>query len=289
MGPVDPLLETLRGHNLLTCGQLRDLDGIAQECAAVEELLQELEQREWLTAYQADHLRRGRGERLVVGPYVLLEPLGGGGMGQVFRARHRLLERVAALKRIHPDHQPNPRMAERFLREVRAGAALAHPNIVTVYDFYQDGDEFYLSMEFIPGTDLDCHVERHGPLPVVPACDYIRQACLGLQHAHGRGVVHRDIKPRNLIVSPDNQVKIIDFGLARRDSDSTITSPGMGMGTPDYISPEQAVHPHEVDGRTDIYSLGCTLYHLLAGHAPFALVPFGERVAAHRDAPAPHH
>jgi serine/threonine protein kinase len=281
MGPLDPLLETLRGRNLLTSQQLRDLAIIARECAAVGELLQELERREWLTAYQANRLRRGQGEQLVVGPYVLLEPLDGGGMGQVFRARHRLLERVAVLKRIHPEYQANPRMAERFLREVRAAASLAHPNIVTVYDFYQEGDEFYLPMEFILGTDLHCHVERHGPLSVARACDFVCQACLGLQHAHGRGVVHRDIKPRNLIVSPNGQVKIIDFGLARRDSDPTITSTGM-MGTPDYISPEQAVHAHEVDGRTDIYSLGCTLYYLLAGHAPFAHVHPDERVAAHR-------
>jgi hypothetical protein len=240
-----------------------------------------MEQRQWLTAYQTSHLRRGLGERLVIGPYVLLEPLGRGGMGQVFRARHRLLERVAALKRIRPDHQGNPRVAERFLREVRTAAALAHPNIVTVYDFYPEGDEFILSMELIPGTDLRSYVDRHGPLPVALACDYTCQACLGLHHAHGRGVVHRDIKPGNLIISPDGQVKLIDFGLARRDSDPTITSSRV-MGTPDYVAPEQAVHPHEADGRADIYSLGCTLYHLLAGHPPFAHVHPDERVHAHR-------
>jgi serine/threonine-protein kinase len=275
------LVETLRGRNLLTSLQLADLDGIARDFAGVEEFLQELERREWLTAYQADHLRRGLGDRLVVGPHVLLEPLGGGGMGQVFRARHRLVERVVALKRIRPDHQANPRMAERFLREVRAAATLAHPNIVTVYDFYQEGDEFYLSMELIPGTDLHSHVDRHGPLPVALACGYAEQACLGLQHAHGRDVVHRDIKPRNLMVTPDGQVKIIDFGLARRESDPTITSSRM-MGTPDYVAPEQAARPHEADGRADIYSLGCTLYHLLAGRAPFAHLPPVERADAHR-------
>jgi tRNA A-37 threonylcarbamoyl transferase component Bud32 len=201
-------------------------------------------------------------------------------MGQVFRARHRLLERAAALKRIHPEHQANPRIADRFLREVRAVAALAHPNIVTVYDFYQEGDEFYLAMELIQGTDLHAYVDRHGPLPVARACDYIAQACRGLQHAHGRGVVHRDIKPSNLIVSLDGQVRIIDFGLARRDSDSNITLSQV-MGTRDYIAPEQALHSHEVDGRADLYSLGCTLYHLLAGRPPFAHVNMDERVNAH--------
>jgi serine/threonine-protein kinase len=281
MASLDSLVETLRRHDLLTSWQLRDLDRVVREFPAAEPFLHELEQREWLTGYQANHLRRGHGERLVVGPYVLLEPLDGGGMGQIFRARHRLLERVAALKRIRPDHHDNPRMAERFLREVRAAAALAHPNIVTVYDFYQDGDEFYLAMEIVPGADLHSYLDRHGPLPMAVACDYIFQACLGLQHAHGRGVVHRDIKPRNLVVSPDGQVKIIDFGLARRASDTTITS-SRAMGTPDYIAPEQIVRPHEVDGRADIYSLGCTLYHLLAGHTPFAHIHPDERIQAHR-------
>jgi serine/threonine-protein kinase len=280
MDPLELLVATLQRHNLLTSWQLRHVDGVAREFAGGEDFLQELERRGWLTAYQAGHLRHGSGEGLVVGPYVLLEPLGGGGMGQVFRARHRLLERVAALKRIHPDHQSNPRMAERFLHEVRAVAALAHPNIVTVYDFYQEGHEFYLSMEVVPGTDLHSYIDRRGPLPLALACDYTYQACLGLQHAHGRGVVHRDIKPLNLIVSPDSQVKVIDFGLARFGP--TITSSNLGLGTRDYIAPEQGDQAHEVDGRADIYSLGCTLYHLLAGHAPFAHVHPDERVNAHR-------
>jgi serine/threonine-protein kinase len=281
MGLLEPLLETLARHNLLTSWQLGHLGRIARELATAEDLLQKLERLEWLTAYQASHLRRGVGDRLVAGPYILLEPLDSGGMGQVFRARHRLLERVAAHKRIHPDHQANPRMAERFLREVRAAASLAHPNIVTVYDFYQEGDDFYLSMEMIQGSDLHSHLDRHGALPVALACDVTYQACLGLQHAHGRGVVHRDIKPRNLMVSPDGHVKIIDFGLARRNVDSTITATGM-MGTPDYLPPEQADRPHDVDRRADIYSLGCTLYHLLAGHPPFYHVPRDERASAHR-------
>jgi serine/threonine-protein kinase len=287
MDPQHPAVEPLREYNLLTGHQLHDLDGIAGGCATFEELLQELEQREWLTPYQVDALRRGQAERLVAGPYVLLEPRGGGGMGQVFRARHRLLERIAALKRVRPEHQDNPRMAERFLREVRAAAALAHPNIVTVYDFFQAGDAFYISMEFVTGTDLHRHVERHGPLPIASACDYVGQACLALQHAHGRGVVHRDVKPRNLIVTLDGQVKVIDFGLARRDADSTITLPGM-MGTDDYVAPEQTINPHAVDGRADIYSLGCTLYHLLAGRPPFAHLPPDERAAAHRTRRPPH-
>jgi serine/threonine-protein kinase len=279
---LEPLVKKLQSDGLLTSRQFRHLGRVAREFPAVEVFLQELERREWLTAYQAGHLRRGTGDRLVVGPYVLLEPLGGGGMGQVFRARHRLLERVAALKRIHPDRQASPDAAERFLHEVRAVAALAHPNIVTVYDFYHDGDELYLAMEIIPGTDLHSFVERHRPLPVALACDCTYQACQGLQHAHGRGVVHRDIKPRNLVISPDGQVKLIDFGLARQHWAPTITASNVRLGTGDYIAPEQAAHSHEADGRADIYSLGCTLYHLLAGHPPFAHLHPDERVNAHR-------
>jgi serine/threonine protein kinase len=280
MAAPETLVEAILRHHLLASRQLRDIDRIAREFETAGQLLQELERRDWLTAYQAHYLRSGQAERLVVGSYVLLEPLDSGGMGQVFRARHRLLERAAALKRIHPDHQANPRVAGRFLREVRAVAALAHPNVVTVYDFYEEGDEFYLAMELIPGADLHSYVDRHGPLPVALACDYARQACLGLQHAHGRGVVHRDIKPANLIVSPDGQVRIIDFGLARRDSDSNITLSQV-MGTRDYIAPEQAARSHDVDGRADIYSLGCALYHLLTGRPPFAHVNPDERVNAH--------
>jgi serine/threonine-protein kinase len=187
MGTVEDAVETLQKHDLLTSQQLAGLDRVAQEFPNAEALLGELERREWLTGYQARHLRRGQGDRLAVGTYVILEPLSGGFMGQVFRARHRLLERFAALKRIHPRHQDNPQVAQRFLREVRAAAALTHPNVVTVYDFFQEGDEFYLAMEFLPGTNLDAHVRQHGPLPIGLACEYAHQACLGLQHAHGRG------------------------------------------------------------------------------------------------------
>jgi hypothetical protein len=152
-----------------------------------------------------------------------------------------------------------------------------------VYDFFQENGEFYLAMELIPGTDLASHVDRHGLLPVVAACDHAIQACRGLQHAHGRGVVHRDIKPRNLVISPDSHVRIIDFGLARHHWEPTITESGKIFGTLDYIAPEQADDAHTVDGRADIYSLGCTLYFLLAGHPPFAHVAQPhKKVIAHR-------
>src|SRR5262249_42727349 len=155
--------------------------------------------------------------------YILLEVLGRGGMGQVFRARHYLSERIAALKQMRPEQQASQATAERFLREIGAAASLSHAHIVTVYETDRHGASFYLAMEFLPGTDLARHVERHGPLPAALACDYARQAALGLQHAHERGIIHRDIKPSNLIVTPDGQVKVVDFGLALLPSASTLT------------------------------------------------------------------
>jgi hypothetical protein len=137
-------------------------------------------------------------------------------------------------------------------------------------------------MEFLPGTDLEHYVERHGPLPVALACEYVRLACLGLQHAHQRGVVHRDIKPSNLIVTPDGQLKVVDFGLALLASDPSLTRSGQMLGTPDYIAPEQAADAHQVDNRADIYGLGCTFYFLLAGRPPFADVPPTNRARAHQ-------
>jgi serine/threonine protein kinase len=288
MDPLDALVEILRTYHLLTVQQLAELDDIARVSASRQELLRELHQRGWLTAHQADQLHQGLWSQLLVGPYILLERLGGGGMGQVFRARHYLSERIAALKRIRPDQRASQQMAERFLREVRAASALSHPSIVTVYETDRDGDGFYLAMEFLLGTDLEHHVAQHGLLPVDLACDYVRQACLGLQHAHERGVVHRDIKPSNLIVTPDGQVKVVDFGLALVLSDPALTQSGQVMGTPDYIAPEQATNSHQVDCRADIYSLGCTLYYLLVGRPPFADVPPSNRAHAHQTlAPPP--
>jgi len=287
MAPLDALVEMLRTNHLLTRQQLAELDAIARASGGRQELLRELRQREWLTTYQVAQLHQGLWHQLVVGPYILLEPLGGGGMGQVFRARHYLLERIAAVKQIRPEQRATQQMTERFLREVCAAAALAHPNIVTVYDTNRTGDSFYLAMEFLPGTDLAHHVEQHGPLSSVLACDYVRQAALGLQHAHERGVIHRDIKPPNLIVTPDGQVKVVDFGLALLPSAPTLTRPDQIMGTADFIAPEQTTNFHQVDGRADIYSLGCTLYYLLAGRPPFADVPPSDRAHAHRTLPPP--
>ncbi len=270
-----PLLHALRAHRLLESEQLKQLDGTAPGDA--KSLARDLIQRGWLTPYQANQLLNGKGHDLVLGSYILLERLGEGGMGQVFKARHRALGRVCALKLIRKERTGSADAVKRFQREVRSAAAPAHPNIVLAYDADEIAGTHLMVMEYIDGsTDLGKLVKKRGPLPVERACEYVRQAALGLQHAHERGMVHRDIKPANLLLTRDGTlVKVLDMGLARLDQpgddgdSSTMTQEGAIMGTPDYIAPEQALDTHTVDIRADLYSLGCTFYFLLTGRAPF--------------------
>jgi len=203
--------------------------------------------------------------------YRVLKALGSGGMGTVYLAEHKVMKRPVALKVIRPDLTARPEVIDRFRREVEAAARLSHPNIVTSYDAEQAGDCLFLVMEYVEGTDLAAWLALHGPLPVPEACDYVRQAALGLQHAHERGMVHRDLKPQNLMRTATGQVKVLDFGLARlvELAQEGGASAGMLLGTPDYMAPEQANDAHSADIRADVYSLGCTLYQLLGGQVPF--------------------
>jgi tRNA A-37 threonylcarbamoyl transferase component Bud32 len=241
-----------------------------------------------LPAALADHPR-----------YRVLELVGVGGMGAVYKAEHVLMGRPVALKVLNRELIDRPATAERFRREARAAAQLAHPNIVAAFDAEQAGDTHFLVMEYVDGVSLARLVADRGPLPVAEACDYVRQTALGLQHAQERGMVHRDIKPQNLMRTPVGQIKILDFGLARFAMENaadaqpaparpealagSLTLTGMVMGTPDYIAPEQARDAHAADIRADIYSLGCTLYHLLAGHAPFPEGTVVQKVKAHME------
>jgi serine/threonine-protein kinase len=256
--------------------------------AAAEQLLQ----RQWLTAYQVEQLLSSE-PRLVVGPYLLLEVIGEGGMGQVFKARHSLLQRVVALKLIHDDRLGRESEAvQRFEREARAAARLSHPHIVMIYDAGSAGSCYYIAMEHIIGADLARLVREGGPLPVAQACDYIRQAALGLQHAHEHGMVHRDIKPSNLLLTrATNLVKILDLGLARFDeadqTSTSLTREGVVIGTPDFIAPEQARNARKVDIRSDLYSLGASLYFLLTGEPPFPEGSAIEKLLKHQLDPPP--
>jgi serine/threonine protein kinase len=217
--------------------------------------------------------------------YRVVRLLGVGGMGAVYEAEHRVMQRPVALKVINRAYTANAAARERFRREVRAAARLSHPNIVTTYDAEDAGETHFLVMEYVEGTDLGRLVQERGPLPVDRACDYVRQAALGLQYAFEQGMVHRDLKPHNLMLTPDGRVKILDFGLARFASEAAsaagLTGTGLVLGTVDYIAPEQADNAHQADIRSDIYSLGCTLYHLLAGQPPFPSGTPIQKVMAH--------
>ena len=220
--------------------------------------------------------------------YRIVEQLGAGGMGVVFRAEHRLMERQVALKVVNARLLASETAVERFRMEVRAAAKLSHRNIVAAHDAEQEGDLHFLVMEFIEGTDLAGLIGRRGKLSVLHACNYTMQAALGLQHALEQGMVHRDIKPHNLMRTPKGTIKILDFGLARfasqqrtEDEESGLTDEGVTLGTPDYIAPEQARDAKRADIRADIYSLGCTLYFLLSGQPPFPNGTAMEKVLAH--------
>jgi serine/threonine protein kinase len=224
--------------------------------------------------------------------YRVVELLGEGGMGTVYQAEHRIMKRRVALKVINSRLVDSPIAVERFRREVQAAALLSHPNIVIAHDAECVGDIHFLVMELVDGVSLDRLVARKGALPVAHACDYARQAALGLQHAHEHGMVHRDIKPQNLMLTPEGQVKILDFGLARFASENNLigllTESGAMAGTPDYIAPEQAEDARQADIRADIYSLGCTLYFLLTGQPPFPHgSAFQKFLAHHKQAPRP--
>jgi WD40 repeat protein/serine/threonine protein kinase len=277
IGSVTSLLDLLHQLPLLEPEQMAELERVSTSLADARSLAAELVRRDWLTPYQVNQLFQGRGPQLLLGSFVLLERLGEGGMGQVFKARHRKLGRIVALKLIRKERLDNPDAVRRFRREIEAASKLSHPNIVLALDADEVNDTHFFAMEYVEGIDLAKHVKKHGPLPVDVACAYIRQAALGLQHAHERGMVHRDIKPHNLLLTAQTgTIKVLDMGLARLHSEApagmsstSLTEEGAVMGTPDYMAPEQARDSHSADIRADLYSLGCTFYFLLTGKVPF--------------------
>ena len=259
-------------------------------------LARALERDGKLTAYQAAAFYQRKSRGLLIGNYLILDKLGQGGMGVVFKARHRRLGRVGALKILPPSFARDRTAVMRFRREVEAAGRLKHPNLVAALDADEDRGVHFLVMDYVEGRDLDKVVRERGRMPVLQAIDCLIQAARGLEAAHGQGIVHRDIKPANLMLDSEGIVRVLDLGLARivdaanpfgQAAGKRLTESGMYMGTIDYMAPEQAEDSHRVDHRADVYSLGCTLHYLLTGREPFPGETVLKRLMAHQERPVP--
>lgn len=243
--------------------------GMSPETSVPDRLLADiLVEQGMVTAYQADQMLSGR-TKFSLGSYVITDWIGQGGMGQVFKAVHHVMGRVCAVK-VLPLTRATMEARRNFIQEIRMQAVLDCPYLVRAYDAGQDGNVHYLVTEYVPGMDLRKLVKSQGPLPVSQAAKIVMQAALGLDYAHHQGMVHRDVKPGNILVSPSGEAKVSDVGLAGFAKD-LINDPRAGkiIGTTDYLSPEQIRTPLEIEPVADIYSLGCTLYYAICGKVPF--------------------
>jgi serine/threonine protein kinase/Leucine-rich repeat (LRR) protein len=291
--PLEEFVKQLVDSGVIAGETLKDFLPPKREPKDAEELARELVRQKKLTKFQAEEVYNGKGKSLVLGNYVLLEKIGAGGMGQVFKARHRRMDRLVAVKLLPAAFMKDRAALARFEREVKVAAKISHPNIVAAHDADCADGVHFLVMELVDGSDLSALVRRNGPFPVDKAIDYVWQAAKGLEAAHAHGIVHRDIKPGNLLLDQKGVVKILDMGLARLTAEgdgspqAELTNTGTLMGTIDYMAPEQALNTKAADARADVYALGCSLFFLLTAKPTYNGDTLMKKVLAHRDHPIP--
>jgi serine/threonine-protein kinase len=290
---VDAFLDFVRRSGLVDKDRLNDLllelkrEAAGHSISDTDFVAGRLVEAELLTRWQADRLLEGRHKGFFLGKYKLLSLLGTGGMSSVYLAEHVLMQRRVAIKVLPKNRVEDTSYLARFHREAQAAATLDHRNIVRAYDVDDQAGVHYMVMEYIEGRDLNHIVQEDGPLDYLSAAEYIRQAAEGLAYAHQAGLIHRDVKPANLLVDQKNVIKLLDLGLARFAGEDkvslTLTFDENVLGTADYLAPEQALDSHAADARADVYGLGCSMYFVLTGHPPFVGGTLAQRLMRHQN------